>query len=244
MGTEFFSQHPSTPNMLTLTSWIYSVLTGCFLHASTVSCSPTGIYETDLNLSPTQEWIYGHLIIFAGLTGALLLLILTITISSIVIFDWVDFVLLLATSGWFAHLVIYAIYVKNLYRPSHFPYHAYVASQTLDQLTDLFIVVGLLTVVYGRWGFRFSMGRSFFRHKWILDTSLTILHAAAIGCTTAFLAFSAANPEDDNKHMQWLASHYVYTIVYILVVANAVFSTDLLKARQGAYQVRIFLVKS
>lgn len=227
--------------MFTLTSWIYPVLTGCFLHASTVSCSPTGIYGTPLNLSSIHEWIYGSLIIFAGLTGAFLLLTLIITIASGGNFSWLNYVFLLATSGWFAHLVIYTIYVKNLYRHIYFPYSAYVASQTLDQLTDLFIVVGLLIVIYGRWEFRFSMGRSFFRHKWVLDTSLTILHAGAIGCTTAFLAFSAANPEDDNKHMQWLASYYVYTIVYILVVANVVFNIDLLRTRQGANQVRKFL---
>lgn len=231
---------PSPLNMLTPTSWIRPILAGCLFYTSVASCSYIGMEESPFmtsDVDPIYYWIYSFLIFFCGLVGYFFLAALVIVLAERRAFDCYYF---LAVTWWLVQLITYAAYVKDIYTRNYFSYPVYVVHHMFDQLTDLFLVGGMLYLVHYKWKFHKSMGASFFRYKWALDASLMIIHAGAIGYTTTFLVFSAASPEDDNKHLQWLTSYYVYTAVYALVVANIAAAIGLLKTKQRVDQVKSF----
>lgn len=227
-------------------------LAGCLLH-TTFASAGVGIkipIPIIINGTTVHTVAFSFLVIFSVLTGILFLGALARVFGGKDelppdvspqkyevgrLFNWISF---FAVTLWWSQIIIYTIYVRNVYmlRPrKHFPGSAYVARYTLDQLTDVCVAAATLYLVhYRRRNIHGAIIAPFSPVKKSFDAFITIVHVAIVGYTTAFLSFTVQDTVSDSKYLNWLTSYYVYTGVYVLVVINAtttlVLSYNTLKA--------------
>lgn len=229
--------------MLAYASLRYA-LVGCLLRATIVSARVGIKIPIIINATTVHTVAFSFLIIFSILTGFLFLAALARVfgakdelppdVSSIKydtgrLFDWLSF---FSIALWWAQLIIYTIYVRDVYmqKPRRdFPDSAYIARYVLEEFTDVFIAAGTLQLVHYRRETHASVMVPFSPLKKTFDVGLLIAQLGVIGYTTAFLAFSVADPRSNSKYLNWLTSYYVYTAVYVIVAVNIMVTMSLFK---------------
>ncbi|KAF9446970.1 hypothetical protein P691DRAFT_803197 [Macrolepiota fuliginosa MF-IS2] len=212
-------------------------LAGCLLQA-TVTSARVGIkIPIIIDATTTDTVTFSFLIIFSVFMGILFLVAMgkafglkdelppdvsPTKYTTGVLYNWLAF---LAVSLWWAQLIIYTVYVRDVYlrKPRRgFPDSAYIARYALDELTDFFIAAAALQLVHYRLKIHASVTTPFSLFKKAFDVGILLALLGVIGYTTAFLTLSAADPKSESKYLQWLTSYYVYTGVHVLVVINVI----------------------
>ncbi|KAJ3567530.1 hypothetical protein NP233_g6308 [Leucocoprinus birnbaumii] len=212
-------------------------LVGCLLHASFTSARGVIIIPIVIDGASVFTATFSFLIIFSIFTGFLFLASLGKVFGSKEevppdvspikydvgrVYPWLSF---LAVSLWWAQLITYTVYVKNVLMNSPstpFPVSAYTARFTLDQFTDLFMAAGALYLVHYRRTIHASTVAPSSAAKKAFDIAFLVVQLGIICYTTAFLSISLNDDSIDNEdsYLNWLTSYYVYTAVYTLMAVN------------------------